>query len=153
MTYIFNKASEKEIRRVLRHNMPKAEQALWLKLKGGQIQGFKFRRQYSIDHYIVDFYCVQARLVIEVDGDDHFESNIKQENDRVRQAAIERLGLRVLRVTNLDVYQNMNGVLEKIQHELSIPPLNPLTAKLSFAFARRGDPRRIQVSNAPLLSL
>ena len=67
----YNKSSTKEKRRYLRTNQTKPELILWDKLKSKQL-GFKFRRQYSIGEYIVDFYCSEKKLVIEIDGDSHF---------------------------------------------------------------------------------
>lgn len=116
MTLIFNKQEAKGIRRKLRSNMPKAEVMLWARLKGKQLGGLKFRRQYSIGSYVVDFYCPAVRLVVEVDGETHLDSVAKIQ-DAERQRAIEAVGLRVIRVLNTDVYQNLEGVLEQILHE------------------------------------
>ena len=104
-------------RRSLRNNAPRAEVVLWYELKGKQLKGYKFRRQYSIGPYIADFYCVKARLVIEVDGDSHFMpgADIKDEK---RQDYIESFGLRVIRFTNTDVYCNIDGVLDNIVEAL-----------------------------------
>ncbi|MEK7518917.1 MAG: DUF559 domain-containing protein [Patescibacteria group bacterium] len=113
MTLIFNKQEARGIRRKLRSNMPKAEVMLWSRLKGKQLGGLKFRRQYSVGSYVVDFYCPSVRLVVEVDGETHLGQNSKTK-DAERQRAIEAVGLRVIRVLNTDVYQNIDGVLEYI---------------------------------------
>lgn len=116
MTLIFNKQEAKGIRRKLRSNMPKAEVILWSRLKGKQLGGLKFRRQYSVGSYVVDFYCPAVRLVVEVDGETHI-GTVAEIQDADRQRAIEAVGLRVIRVLNTDVYNNIEGVLELILHE------------------------------------
>lgn len=72
MTIHCNKTSEKNKRRQLRNNATEAEKRLWQHLKGRQLDGFKFRRQHSIDSYVVDFYCPQVKLAVEIDGESHF---------------------------------------------------------------------------------
>ncbi|MBC8552587.1 MAG: endonuclease domain-containing protein [Candidatus Brocadiales bacterium] len=113
MTEIFNKKEHIKRRQYLRKNMTKAEILLWSKLKGKQLNGLKFRRQYGINNYIVDFYCTELKLVIEIDGDVHaYSSRIVY--DKQRQKEIEALGIKVLRYTNNDVVQNIEGVLYDI---------------------------------------
>lgn len=90
---LFNRPSEKEKRRTLRNNMPEAEVMLWKKLKGKQVNGHKFRRQYSIGKYIVDFFCPELKLAVEVDGDSHFMDEACMEKDRKRQFFIEKQGI------------------------------------------------------------
>lgn len=107
---IYNKAEQKGLRRSLRSNLTDAERILWAKLRGKNVFGFKFRRQFGIDDYIVDFYCSELKLAIEVDGDTHFIGNAP-ESDAIRQKQIESYGIRFLRVTNNDVYKNLDGVL------------------------------------------
>ena len=114
MTQYFNRASEKEKRRFLRNNMPKAETVIWSKLKGRQLLGYKFRRQYSVDRYVVDFYCPELKLAVEIDGDGHFQNGAKN-NDRRRQAFIESFGIQFLRFTNEDVFKNLDGVIEIVR--------------------------------------
>jgi very-short-patch-repair endonuclease len=105
--------------------MPKAEVLLWSVLRGKQVAGRKFRRQYGIGAYIIDFYCPSARLAIEVDGDSHVQAEVG-EYDRRRQAFIESLGIRVVRVTNLAVYENLEAVVSAISLALGEPPVVPL---------------------------
>ena len=113
MTDIFNKKEFLKKRQYLRKNMTKAEIILWSKLKGKQLNGLKFRRQHGINNYIVDFYCPELRLAIEVDGDVHcYNSRITY--DKQRQRDIEALGIKVLRYTNNDVVKNLEGVLNDI---------------------------------------
>ncbi|WAC39685.1 endonuclease domain-containing protein [Pedobacter sp. SL55] len=96
----------------LRNTLTDSEALLWNHLKGKQL-GFKFRRQHPIAYYIADFYCHEAKLVIELDGSIHNQPDILQ-NDIERQKYLERLGLTVLRFTNDELYNNTNKVLEEI---------------------------------------
>lgn len=113
MTKLYNRTSEKAKRQQLRRNMTKAEFLLWQKLKGKQVEGVKFRSQYSVGWFVVDFYCTELKLAIEIDGDSHFQDGA-QEYDQERQAFIESVGIRFLRFTNNEVYGNLEGVLERI---------------------------------------
>src|ERR1041385_8031885 len=110
MTKYFNRAHEKARRKSLRNNLPQAEIILWSKLKSRQLMGYKFRRQYSVESYIIDFYCPEMKLAIGIDGDSHFRAS-SIEYDKERQSFIESFGIHFLRFTNNDVYQNLNGVL------------------------------------------
>jgi very-short-patch-repair endonuclease len=113
MTKVFNRTTEKARRRTLRKNLPNAEVILWSRLKSKQVLGVKFRRQYSVGTYIIDFYSPEIKLAIEVDGDSHFEKNAI-EYDKERQSFIENYGIQFLRFTNIDIYKNLHGVLEEI---------------------------------------
>lgn len=104
--------------------MPQAEVILWSHLRRRQVLGMKFRRQVSIENYVVDFFCFELRLAIEVDGPAHFnrEALIR---DKKREKKIEREGVRFLRFTNSDVYDNIEGVMEIVCQtvaEMSIRP-------------------------------
>ena len=107
----------KQISRVLRKNMTKEEIILWSRIKGKQIKEVQFYRQRPIGNYIADFYCPKVKLIIEVDGSQHYEEE-GIEKDKIRDEYFESLGLKVLRFTNLDVLKNINGVLEKIYEEV-----------------------------------
>ena len=113
MTIAYNKSGALLKRRMLRNNMPAAEIMLWSRLKGRQLSGFKFRRQYSVQHFVIDFYCPKLKLAIEVDGDSHFVGSADA-YDRERQAIIESFGITFLRFTNKQIDENIEGVLEKI---------------------------------------
>ena len=117
MGEIFNRKTQNPIRKKLRNNATEAEKLLWSKLKGSQLMGYKFRRQFGIGSYIVDFYCTEARLVIEVDGETHITDD-EVEYDKNRQEEIEHLGRSVLRITNRDVFDNLDGVLLTISEKL-----------------------------------
>ena len=125
MTRVFNRLSEKPKRRFLRNDMPKAELVLWAHLRGKRVAGAKFRRQYSVGSYIVDFYCPGARLAIEVDGDSHFQPGAQRADQR-RQAFIESFGIRVLRFTNTAVLENLDEVVDAIEAAVAEPPVVPL---------------------------
>ena len=73
MVRVYNRTSEKARRQLLRRETPSAEEILWSKLRRRQMLGYKFRRQYSVENFVVDFYCPRARLAIEIDGDSHFQ--------------------------------------------------------------------------------
>ena len=118
MPRIFNRKENKEIRKYLRSDMPEAEKLLWSKLKGKQLAGYKFRRQHGLEDFILDFYCPKALLAIEVDGDSHCEDKNK-DDDQEKQSCIESHGIRVLRFTNDEIYDNLEMVLEKILAHLS----------------------------------
>ncbi len=127
MTKLYNRTSEKTKRQQLRRNMTKAEFMLWQKLKGKQLEGVKFRSQYGVNRFVVDFYCTELKLAIEIDGESHFQDGV-QEYDQQRQAFIESVVILFLRFTNDDVYRNLEGVLERIIQkigELRNDPPNP----------------------------
>jgi len=113
MGIIYNRLRQKRLRQHLRNTATDAERLLWNSLKGSQLLGYKFRRQQGIGQYIVDFYCPDKKIAIEIDGATHWTEQ-EQKRDRVRQDYIEALGIRVLRFTNDDVYTNKDGVLNMI---------------------------------------
>ena len=101
----------KERAKELRKNMTQTEIMLWLELKGKKMRGFDFDRQRPIDNYIVDFYCKDLMLAIEIDGESHYGN---EKNDNKRQRKIETYGVRFLRFDNLEVSYKMEKVLERI---------------------------------------
>ena len=103
----------KERARYLRNNSTLFEVLLWRHLKGNQMHGFDFDRQKPIDNYIVDFFCNELMLAIEIDGDSH---DFKIEYDKNRQTKLESVGLRFLRFSDLDVKSNMEGVISMIEN-------------------------------------
>jgi very-short-patch-repair endonuclease len=102
-------------RKELRNNSTPEEILLWLKLKNSQL-GFKFRRQHSIGGYIVDFYCPSKKLVIEIDGSQHFTKDGK-EYDEIRSNYFKGLNIKVIRFTNLEIATETQGVVGKIKSE------------------------------------
>jgi len=103
----------KEQARYLRNNSTLSEVLLWRHLKGKQMRGFDFDRQKPIDNYIVDFFCNELMLAIEIDGESH---SSKSDLDEQRQKRLEWLGVRFLRFYDWDVKQNMAGVLSVIEN-------------------------------------
>ena len=97
--------------------MTDAENLLWTKIRHKQLKGYQFYRQKIIDNYIVDFYCFRANLIIEVDGDQHYGNEVKHK-DRVRDNYMLSVGLKVLRFLDGEVFDNLNGVMEKIWENL-----------------------------------
>ncbi|RXK80200.1 DUF559 domain-containing protein [Chlorobaculum sp. 24CR] len=120
----------KEPSRRLRCEMTDAEQHLWGRLRRKQIHGVQFNRQKPILDYIVDFYCAKAKLVIELDGSQHYESE-HREKDRVRDETLAELGLLVLRYDNRQALLETEAVLEdiyaKVEERLGIPPGPPFS--------------------------
>jgi very-short-patch-repair endonuclease len=95
----------------LRHQMTQEEKILWQHIRANQLKGLHFRRQQIIDGFIADFYCHAARLVIEVDGEIHQQ---QAEYDTERDRVLLARGLRLLRIKNEEVRQNLNSVLMRI---------------------------------------
>lgn len=102
--------------RDLRQRMTEPEVILWSQLRRRRLGGHKFRRQHPIGPYVVDFACLNAKLIVELDGGHHSE---QRHADRQRDANLEELGFTVLRFWNDDVRSNLAVVLEKIVSELS----------------------------------
>jgi very-short-patch-repair endonuclease len=113
----YNNPTMKDRRRALRHNLSKAEAIMWKRLSRRQMHGCKFRRQHSVDQYVLDFYCPELKLAIEIDGDSHFVPDADI-SDKERQKYIETFGIRFLRFTNTDVCKNLDGVCRVIFNEI-----------------------------------
>jgi len=109
-----------KIARKLRNNLTEAEQHLWYALRLKNL-GVKFRRQALIGKYIVDFVCFEKKIVVELDGSQHFESK----KDSIRDQWLSSQGFQVLRFWNNEVFENRDGVLQKIAEAISTPSLNP----------------------------
>jgi very-short-patch-repair endonuclease len=115
---IFARATE------LKRTMTEAEKLLWKHLRNSKLNGHKFRRQHPIGQFIADFYCHEAKLVIEVDGEIHNEIEI-QERDEGRTFMIENLGLKVIRFKNDEIKNHLTETLSKIKSNLqSSTPLS-----------------------------
>ena len=133
----------KQYSRQLRENMTDAERHLWAKIRMKQINGYQFYRQKPIGDYIVDFFCPRAKLVIEVDGSQHFSDEMT-EYDRIRAEYMKGLGLRVLRFTNTEVLKHVGGVVESLEKEIPFgkSPLVPLCERGRYklgASLRKGE--------------
>ena len=103
--------------RQLRHQQTDAETRLWYKLRDRRLAGFKFRRQHPIGPFVVDFVCLEAKLVVEVDGPTHQNPA----RDERRDQDLAERGFRTVRVWNNDLYENLDGVTETILNSL-LPP-------------------------------
>jgi very-short-patch-repair endonuclease len=101
-------------RRILRKEMTPQERKLWARIRRNQL-GVKFRRQHSIGRYIVDFYCPEKHVVLEIDGGQHFERRCY---DAERTKYLESLGMTVLRFWNNEINENIEGVILKITKEI-----------------------------------
>ncbi|MDO9561178.1 MAG: endonuclease domain-containing protein [Bradyrhizobium sp.] len=107
----------KERARNLRSSQTSAEAKLWQALRNRRLARWKFRRPHSIDRYIVDFVTLDGKLIVEVDGVTHAEPS-ELARDKARTDVLEACGFLVVRVTNTDVYDNLEGVLEMIETTL-----------------------------------
>ena len=105
----------KTFRKELRNNLTPAEAKLWTLLKGKQLEGRKFRRQFSVANYILDFYCPSENLAIELDGQGHFEA-LQAQYDTERDLFLEHCGIKVLRFENKWVWDNPEGLLEEVKN-------------------------------------
>ena len=113
MGHRYNRNELKVVRSALRAAATPSEATLWSALKGGQLGGRKFRRQHSIDAYVLDFYCPSERLAVELDGAVHRDPT-RSANDQERDERLLALGIRVLRFTNDQVHTSLEGVLVEI---------------------------------------
>lgn len=113
---IHNNKILKERRKNLRNNLTSAEALMWTLLKNKQVEGRKFRRQQSIGSYIVDFFCYEENLVIEVDGSIHNDP-VKMYNDKSKDEFLVNNGFNVLRIMNAEVFADTNRVVNKIISE------------------------------------
>ncbi len=102
----------------LRQNMTETEKMLWERLRDRQVIGCKFRRQHCIGNYIVDFYCADKKLMVELDGGQHA---LQIGFDRQRTQLLESLGYKVIRFWNNDVLTNPEGMLVRIKEHLGTP--------------------------------
>lgn len=118
---VYNIQRTKENRQSLRRNHTDAENKLWYHLRNKQFLGMKFFRQYGVGPYIADFYCPRLKLVIEVDGGQHFISS-GEIYDAEREKHFTSLRIKTLRFSNLEVLKETAEVLEKIRNELPLVP-------------------------------
>lgn len=105
MTQIYNKKEQKNTRKYLRKLPVGCEIKLWSGIRQKQL-GYKFRRQFGIGKYIVDFYCPELKLAIEIDGATHCTDK-EIEHDKIRQAYIESLGIKIIRYSNIDIKESI----------------------------------------------
>jgi very-short-patch-repair endonuclease len=127
MSFLKNDPALKERRKELRRNQTVAEKALWARVRNKQFFGFKFFRQYSMGAYILDFYCPEIKLAVELDGGQH---NLPEsrEYDAERSAYLNSNGIEVVRFWNNEVLLEMEGVLEILTQKAN-PSQPPLTSR------------------------
>ncbi|OGZ41121.1 MAG: hypothetical protein A3B04_01355 [Candidatus Portnoybacteria bacterium RIFCSPLOWO2_02_FULL_39_11] len=122
-----NKSDLKSVRSILRANMPLPEVILWQRIRGHKL-GLKFRRQYSVENHILDFFAPAIKLGIEIDGDTHFRNKQAEEKDFLRDRFLKEQGIIVLRFTNNEVRCSLDSIIYKIEsiiknaHPLLISP-------------------------------
>ncbi len=104
----------------LRKQTTEAEELLWKKLRNRRFEGLKFRRQHPLNRFIVDFYCHEKLLVVEVDGGIHDDLEVK-ERDEGREEELKNFGLRIVRYRNEEVINDMNGVLDRLRAVIKLP--------------------------------
>jgi very-short-patch-repair endonuclease len=117
MKHIVNQKNLLFRRRELRENQTEAERLFWERVRDGRFFGLKFKRQYSLGSYILDFYCREKKLAVELDGSQHIE-NIDYDN--VRTAYLNSFGITVLRFWNNDLMRDINAVLEAIRIQIGV---------------------------------
>ncbi|MBL7994232.1 DUF559 domain-containing protein [bacterium] len=117
MNKIFNQNTQKDKRRSLRKRSTRAEQLLWQNFRNRGIEGFKFRRQFSVGPFVLDFYCPELKLAIEVDGYSHDSEGAKK-YDTERQKIIEVYRVRFLRIRDEEVHEDIENTLKKIKTEI-----------------------------------
>ena len=128
MTIHYNRKSEQKNRRILRKRMTYCEKIIWIHLRNKQL-GYRFLRQYSVDQYIIDFYCPKLKLALEIDGNVHEEDDQK-EKDFIRQKYLEQFGIKFIRIKNDEFLGNAKKAFRRITDEIKIietpPPSSPL---------------------------
>ena len=117
---VYNNSLLKDRRRDLRAHQTEAEKILWEHLRGRKLEKYKFWRQYSIGPYILDFYCPQLRLAIEIDGRQHGQEEAVI-YDKEREQCLANLDIKTIRYKNSEVLNNIKIVIEKIKPFLPLP--------------------------------
>ena len=117
MKYSRNDPILKERRRELRRNQTDAEKMLWRQVRGKQLQGKKFFRQYGVGPSIIDFYCPVLKLAVELDGGQHNDEE-KKKGDNIRSEYLQQQGINVIRFWNHEVLQQLEAVLTKIAEQI-----------------------------------
>jgi len=136
MPRLHNKKELISFRKQLRNNATQAEKLLWYELRKSQLIGKKFRRQHGIGKYILDFYCPEARLAIELDGSQHEEDN-QQEHDEIRTKFLNGLRISVIRFKNTDVIYGRDAVAKRIHEKMrQLEKNNPLKTLSDFPVRR-----------------
>jgi very-short-patch-repair endonuclease len=119
MTKYYNKSSEKEKRRKLRQNQTNAEELVWRYLRNRQMLGYKFKRQYSVDQFVIDFYCPDLKLGVEVDGESHNNPD-QQKKDISRQKYLETFNIKFVRIKDEELLGNPNKGFNKLEAAIKL---------------------------------
>jgi very-short-patch-repair endonuclease len=119
------RAPEAQQARELRAEQTPAEEVLWERLRGRRFLGLKFRRQFPVEGFIADFYCHDVKLIVEVDGPVHCEPQ-QAAHDENRDIVLRSLGLKLLRVTNSEVFQDLDAVLRQIAKAAGLANRSPI---------------------------
>ena len=115
--HIINQPNLQKFRRTLRKEGTPAEGALWKILKNKQVEGLRFHRQYSIDNYILDFYCPKIKLAIELDGDYHYHTFVPDHDYERDKELLEKYGIKTIRFENKDVWEQPQSIVDCIVKE------------------------------------
>ena len=111
-----------DFKRKLRSEMTDPERRMWNKLRACQLGGLGFRRQHGIGPYIVDFFCPEKKMIIEIDGETHAEEK-QMAKDVKKEAYFDSLGLKVVRYLNREIMENLEGVIEDLYQKMNTSPL------------------------------
>ena len=117
--------NKKVLSRKLRKHQTEVERLFWVKVRNRQIEGLKFRRQHQLGIYIVDFVCLERKLIVELDGGQHNDEQ-QRDKDSQRTSYLEGLGFEIIRFWNNEVIENLPDVLEKIYQVCISPHPDPL---------------------------
>ncbi len=140
MTKHFNKKELKDTRRMLRKNQTFTEKIVWLYLRNRATDGYKFRRQYSVDRFVLDFYCPELKMAIELDGSVH-DVPEQKEYDAERQKYIEKFGIRFVRIRNEEIAGNAEMAFARIEEAIRdlTPSPSPYKGEGLVDWERGGD--------------
>jgi len=119
MTKHYNKSSQTDKRRKLRQNQTNAEELVWRFLRNRQMLGYKFKRQYSVDHFVIDFYCPELKLAVEIDGGTHNNPEQKKK-DIGRQKYLEAFNIKFVRIKDEELFGNPNKAFNKIERAIKL---------------------------------
>ncbi len=115
----FNRHTEKSKRRQLRRDQTLAEELVWRFLRNRRTKNFKFRRQYSVDKFVIDFYSPELKIAVEIDGDIH-DLPTQKEHDITRQKYLESFGIKFIRIRNEELFANTDKAFEKIEEMIKV---------------------------------
>jgi very-short-patch-repair endonuclease len=119
MTKHFNKPSETKKRRKLRQHQTNAEELAWRFLRNRQMLGYKFKRQYSVDHFVIDFYSPELKLAVEIDGGSHINPE-QQKKDISRQKYLEAFDIKFVRIKDDELFDNPDKTFNKIEQAIKL---------------------------------